>query len=129
MVDIPKPSYEALTPTPTANDIWMLYYTINMLRAILGNEVHIAKHSKRIPCFLVIIKRKQADPLKWETPLSAPIFHLPTNADIAHGVYHTLERKALYKPTVNLSYVNVSNLFLVGPFFCFLAAFVTCLKE
>jgi len=30
-----------------------------MLRAILSNKVHIAKHSKRIPYFLVIIEKKQ----------------------------------------------------------------------
>lgn len=104
MVDIPKPNYKVFAPTPTTNDIiWMLCYTINMLRAILSNKVHIGKHTKRIPYFLVIIKKKKADPFKWEKPPSAPIFHLPTNTDIARGAYHTLERKALYKPTVNLA--------------------------
>lgn len=104
MVYIPKLNYEAFTPTPTTNDnIWILCYTINTLRAILSSKVHIAKHTKRIAYFLVISKKRKADLFKSGTLPSAPIFHLTTNTDSARGTYHTPERKVLYKPTVKLA--------------------------
>lgn len=134
MVYIPKPNYEAFTPTPTTNDnIWILCYTINTLRAILSSKVHIAKRTKRIGYFLVIIKKKKkrkADLFKWGTLPSAPIFHLPTNADTARGTYHTPETKVLYKPTVKLAMLMWAIfVFLICPFFCFLTVLVTCSKE